>query len=337
MKLFLIYFSKDGEALAKSIKSGLAPNHEIHLFCGYGEDKMKLSTFCEKSFQEAQGILFLSATGIAVRGIAPFVKNKVNDPAVLVIDDTGKFVISLLSGHLGKANHLTHEVAAYLHAIPVITTATDNRNLFAVDSFATKQGFALIHPQQIKVVSSALLRGETIGIFAPEYELILGEQMLQTTEQTKAHVVIHRKETDILTLIPRNYYLGMGCRKDSDPEMLIHFVQTQLEKLGISPLALCGLFSVTLKAEENALLQLSKLWNLPFQVFSPEILQEQEGDFSASDFVLSQIGTDNVCERSVMVAGADEIILKKVSQEGMTLAVGRKNMCIDMRTSSSSI
>lgn len=331
MKLYLIYFSKDGETLGETLKTRLVATHDIHLFCGYGEDKIKLSDFCQKSFEEAEGIVFLSATGIAVRGIAPFVQSKVSDPAVLVIDDTGKFVISLLSGHLGKANPLTHELAQCLDSIPVITTATDNRHLFAVDSFAKAQGFSLVHPEQIKLVSSTLLRGETIHIFPSDYPVILGKQMTLTDSMEQAHVVISSKEEKVLTLIPPTFYLGMGCRKNTASQTLRDFAETQLNALGISPLALVALCSVTVKEEEEALVSLAKGWHIPFQVFAPQVLQAQEGEFTASDFVLSQIGTDNVCERSVIACGGDEIVLKKVAKDGMTLAIGRKKRTIDLR------
>ncbi|MDO4338822.1 MAG: cobalt-precorrin 5A hydrolase [Eubacteriales bacterium] len=125
-----------------------------------------IGSWTGKQFQDADGIIFIGACGIAVRSIAPYVAGKKTDPAVLVIDECGKFVISLLSGHLGGANELALLAAEILHATPVVTTATDLHQRFAVDVFAKKNNCAIFHMKAAKEASAALLAGKTVGFYS---------------------------------------------------------------------------------------------------------------------------------------------------------------------------
>ncbi len=123
-----------------------------------------LSSFLRKHFSEAEALIFVGAAGIAVRAIAPFVRDKTTDPAVVVLDEQGRHVISLLSGHLGGANTLCQRIAERLGGEAVITTATDLNERFAVDLWAKEQGLMIMNPERIKTVSAAVLSGETIRI-----------------------------------------------------------------------------------------------------------------------------------------------------------------------------
>ena len=134
---------------------------------GY-EDGPKLSDVTKQYFHEADALVFFSATGIAVRCIAPFVQDKFRDPAVLVSDENGKYVISLMSGHAGGANRLSLVLAEALGAQPVITTATDGRNLFAVDVFAVEKGLQISDRTAAKQISARILAGEKLKIFAED-------------------------------------------------------------------------------------------------------------------------------------------------------------------------
>ena len=124
----------------------------------------QLSRFAQQAMVDCDLIVFVGAAGIAVRAVAPYLMGKAYDPAVLVIDEQGRFVIPLLSGHLGGANALAERLAGGLGAQPILTTATDGRQVFAVDTWAKAHGCAVIEPHRIKYVSGALLRGETVGV-----------------------------------------------------------------------------------------------------------------------------------------------------------------------------
>ena len=108
--------------------------------------------------------LFIGAIGIALRAIAPYIKTKTKDPAVVVVDELGQFSIPILSGHIGGANELALQIAEDLGSIPVITTATDINKVFAVDTWAKSQGLQILNPQCIKLVSSKLLKGESVHV-----------------------------------------------------------------------------------------------------------------------------------------------------------------------------
>lgn len=134
---------------------------------------------------EADAIIFVGATGIAVRAIAPFIHGKAVDPAVLVIDEAGRYVISLLSGHLGGANALARTAASLIEAEPVITTATDAERAFAVDTFAKENGFLLTDLRKAKEVSAKVLRGEKLRIYSD----IPMERLVQRPARHEAELV----------------------------------------------------------------------------------------------------------------------------------------------------
>lgn len=133
----------------------------------------------------ANAIIFVGATGIAVRAIAPFICGKTVDPAVLVIDEAGRYVISLLSGHLGGANVLARTAASLIEAEPIITTATDAESAFAVDTFAKENGFLLTDLRKAKEVSAKVLRGEKLRIYSD----IPMERLVQRPARHEAELV----------------------------------------------------------------------------------------------------------------------------------------------------
>ena len=157
-----------GEKLQKALKT---EGEQVTLAkkSRYLPDSVSISTsqWAGEQFRTGKdGVIFIGACGIAVRSIAPYIAGKKTDPAVLVIDECGQFVISLLSGHLGGANELAVRCAGYLHATPVVTTATDLHSRFAVDVFAKKNGCAIFHMKAAKEASAALLAGEKIGFYS---------------------------------------------------------------------------------------------------------------------------------------------------------------------------
>ena len=164
MKISVICFSLTGQETAERLIQGLR-ERGIETLLGkksrYLPDSISedLQSWTGKQFSQADGIVFIGACGIAVRSIAPFIQNKKKDPAVLVADECGKFVISLLSGHLGGANELADLAADILGAVPVVTTATDLHGRFAVDVFAKKNQCSIVHMKAAKEVSAALLAG----------------------------------------------------------------------------------------------------------------------------------------------------------------------------------
>ena len=145
-------FTEKGMALAHRLARALPGSVSR---CGAGG--VRLAEWTGTQFAQADALIFVGAVGIAVRAIAPHLKSKTTDPAVVVLDECGRFAVPLLSGHLGGANALARALAEACGAIPVITTATDANGVFAVDEWAKAQGCAVLEPERIKLVSGALL------------------------------------------------------------------------------------------------------------------------------------------------------------------------------------
>ena len=162
----MISFTDRGKITAEKLKEGLfGAGHTVKAEA-FADIRMSLRKYTEQHFYEKDAMIFVGAAGIAVRAIAPWVRSKETDPAVLCVDEAGRFVIPLLSGHLGGANDLAMLAAEILGAVPVITTATDLRQAFAVDVFAKKNQLTILNLKTAKGISAAILRGERVGLFS---------------------------------------------------------------------------------------------------------------------------------------------------------------------------
>lgn len=265
-----------------------------------------LSEWAGKMFREASALIFVSACGIAVRSVAPHVKDKMNDPAVVVIDESGRFVVPLLSGHVGGANDLARKIAAFLHAVPVITTATDVNNLVAVDEWAVKNDCAIENPGAVKSVSGSLLEGHRVGV-AVTYE----------------NIPVPFPIT--LMLRPRVLVLGAGCNKGVSPEDFESSAMDFLKGAGVSVMSLKALATIDIKRDEPAMKIFAESHNIPLVTFAADELNTLKGSFTASERVRHFTGTDNVCERScVLCAGEGGVLLRsKCVYNGITFALAR--------------
>ena len=194
-------------------------------------------------FKTDDGLIFVGACGIAVRSIAPYVASKKSDPAVLVVDECGKFVISLLSGHLGGANALALKTAEILGAEPVVTTATDLHDRFAVDVFAKNNHCAIFNMKAAKEVSAAILAGESVGFYS-EFpwagSLPRGLKVCTPEDSGKPEagiaVTVHRAclpFTSTVQIVPKAVVLGLGCKKDKEAEIIRQEAEACLESESI--------------------------------------------------------------------------------------------------------
>ena len=291
----------------------------------------QLSRFAQQAMVDCDLIVFVGAAGIAVRAVAPYLAGKAFDPAVLVIDEAGRVVIPILSGHLGGANALAQRLADGLGAQAVITTATDGRAAFAVDTWAAAHGCVVVDPQNIKHVSGALLRGEQVGLrsdFPVDGRLPAQVTLDGTPESgfaigfdTKAEPFAHT-----LHLVPRVVFLGIGCRRGTDVQTIEQTVQAALDAAGVPWEAVRGIASIDVKQNEPGLLHFCENHGLTLTVFSAETLQSVRGDFTPSDFVARTVGVDNVCERAAVCAAAGgTLICRKRAQNGVTVALAKQD------------
>lgn len=300
-----------------------------------------LVSWAGECFADSQAILFIGACGIAVRAVAPFVRDKFTDPAVLVIDETARFVIPLLSGHVGGANELALRLAGALSAESVITTATDRNGVFAVDTFAAKRGLIIADRLLAKRVSAALLAGEPVGFFSDfpiAEEKIAGASRLgglrfgqvcginiRITAADSACMENGSEENAVLRLIPRCTAVGLGCRRGTDAETIRRVFLEALRGHHIDIRSIFTLASIDLKKEESGLLELAASLSVPFQTKNAGGLLAVPGEYSDSDFVRQTTGVGNVCERAAMAACLErkadaKLLFPKYARNGVTVA-----------------
>lgn len=370
MKISMLCFSQTGWQTGERLRRELLEKNrewevKLEAKSRYLENSIEEShgVWTERQFRTADAIIFIGACGIAVRSIAPFVVSKKKDPAVLVIDECGKFVISLLSGHLGGANALAAQAAELLGAFPVITTATDLHSRFAVDVFAKKNHCGIRPMKAAKEVSAAILAGEPVGFYSEyfwEGELPKG-LVLCDEDGSPVHVRLPDGQLQSLKncgqvpaephscgkplrvgiavsirknclpfpvtvhIIPKIVTLGIGCRKGKAAEDIRRMAESCLSESHIYQESLEEIASIHIKKEEPGLLALAEEWKLPFQTFSAEELKEVPGEFTQSSFVSGITGVDNVCERSaVLASGQGTLLQKKVGAAGVTTALAQR-------------
>lgn len=301
---------------------------------------------CERLAQGARQLVFVGAAGIAVRALAPHVASKLTDPALVCVDEAGRWAIPLLSGHVGGANDLARRVARILGATPVITTATDVRGVFSIDAWAARMGLTIANPQAIKRVSAALLEGGCVAVVPGAQVrvagplpagLVLEERGAPTGDGREAAESVRRVPrvligpkvcgpegqdgADDLRLLTHNVVVGAGCRRGCAPEALRAAVDAALEQAGLAPEAVCALATIDLKADEAAMLALAHERGWRLMAFGARELAAQEGAFASSEFVRAHVGVDNVCERALSCAGAVRV-LDKTARDGTTVALG---------------
>ncbi|MGI6070728.1 MAG: cobalt-precorrin 5A hydrolase [Blautia sp.] len=351
MKISMICFSLTGLAVMERLKKALEEEH--HQVCAaakgkYLPDSMEgtVKDWCRIQFAEADALVFVSASGIAVRAVAPWIRSKKTDPAVVVVDERGSFSISLLSGHLGGANALAKRCGEILGAVPVITTATDLNGLFAVDVFASHQGMELRNMKAAKEVSAALLAGKNVGFYSefpvkgefPRGILPCDASGRPLEGASKAPlpvgfaVTIYRNASPFSStavLIPKKVTLGLGCRRGKEVSAIEAAAEEALEKCGIYPESIKCVASIDLKAEEEGIIEFCKKRELPFYTYSAKKLMEVPGNFTGSDFVLEKTGVDNVCERSALRAGGGRLLLKKIKGDGVTAALALEEWSVE--------
>ena len=340
MKLAVICFTKKGALVCRRLYTYFKAQGKECEACvpkrflkeEWKTDGMKhrgeesLEQWSGRQFSDKRAMIFIGAAGIAVRAAAPWVRDKLADPPVIVIDETSRFVIPLLSGHVGGANELACELAAFLGAVPVITTATDRNGLFAVDLFAVGNGLALTDRRTAREISARILEGRTVGFVSdfptdgipmgcvPSWQdytiwITIKDRLPEKTDQR-----IH-----VLRLVPKSVTLGIGCRRGVPVSVLKARIDACLKEAGITPEAVKGLASIDRKKDERAILELAVEQGLDLCFYTAEELACVQGDFEESEFVRETVGIGNVCERAACFKGG-RLILKKRTGEGTAVA-----------------
>jgi cobalt-precorrin 5A hydrolase len=332
LKIAFFSFTDCGERLKSRLSACLLRNgHEIFVV----PPDINLKDQAAAAFKGADALFFIGAAGIAVRTIAPFVHSKISDPSVIVVDELGKWVIPILGGHIGGGNELALEVSRLLECEAVITTATDIHKVFAVDTWASRQNLVMNSMTHAKKVSAALLKGGCVSLQSDyPIEGIPPSGVVYQSSSEKAadfRILVSMKRSaeagDVLQLIPRRVYAGIGCRKGSGVETIAEVFDYALEILGFDSRCIAGAASIDMKKTEKGLIDFCGRRDIPCFFFDAAELRRVKGSFSASRFVEDTTGVDNVCERSaVLASGNGELLLKKTARGGVTVAFALKDI-----------
>lgn len=280
----------------------------------------------DEYFEQVDAIVFVTASGIAVRSVAEHLTHKSKDPAIVCMDECSKHVISLVSGHAGGANALTQMLADVMWATPVITTATDVEGQFSIDDYAREHNLVVTDWAKAKAISAEVLATGAKPVWVDEAEVSQEEEKnaceirkeqkstgidgceneinVQELQIGSHQVIITPQDGSVdvqtLQLIPRCIVAGVGCKKGTPVDKIEHAVQDAFAKAGLRMEALCAVVSIDLKKEEAGLLEFCETRNVPFETYAAEELQAVPGTYSASEFVSGVTGVDNVCERSAV-------------------------------------
>ncbi len=294
----------------------------------------------DEYFEQVDAIVFVTASGIAVRSVAEHLTHKSKDPAIVCMDECGKHVISLVSGHAGGANALTQMLADVMWATPVITTATDVEGRFSIDDYAREHNLVVTDWAKAKAISAEVLAAGAEPVWIKESVVAQGEEKgaceirkkqkstgtdvgeiendgcenrvdkcgnkicVQRLQIGSYQVIVTPRDIlpdeKTMQLIPRCIVAGIGCKKGTSSDKIEQAVQDAFAKAGLRMEALCAVASIDLKKEEAGLLEFCETRNVPFETYAAEELQAVPGTYSASEFVSGVTGVDNVCERSAV-------------------------------------
>lgn len=324
--MYCLSFSDRGEKLAEKLTDDFGAYADR---CNRG---ISLKDWTKKAFDEADTIVFIGACGIAVRAIAPYIVSKVKDPAVIVMDECGDFVISLLSGHLGGANDMARRIADSLGSTPVITTATDRNGLFAVDEWSKRQNAEVLEPNKIVLVSSKIVDGKDIKVMT-DFDMRgeLPEHVLLSDDDPDIEFGFAEKDRKPLHIVPVIVHLGVGCRKDTSEIAIETAFAAFKRETGLIERSVVKCASIDLKANEPGLREFCEFHGWRFDTYSAEELNQAEGDFESSEFVKRTTGVDNVCERAAVISSGGTLVIRKYACEGVTFAAAAEPYHPDWR------
>lgn len=301
----------------------------------------RFTTWLSEEFNQYDQWIFIMATGIVVRTIAPHLKHKSQDPAVVVIDEKGQNVISLLSGHLGGANALTRDLARHLSSNPVITTASDVGGLLAVDELAKQRGLYLFDFEKAKIVTAHLVNKKALGIYAtlkldmsmPKgYEEFCGksgwrklEAKLENGEIASFIYIgdekISSKHTYV-QLFPRKLVVGIGCRKKTEASLIEAGILDMVTRAGFSIAGIQSIASAWIKGAEAGIISVSDKWEIPFLTYDRQEIAGVADHFEGSEFVRKTIGVPCVSEPCGFLASqGGKCLVPVIKKDGMTLSL----------------
>ena len=341
MKTAIVTLTAGGAALGRKLAEGF-PQSDLFVHAKFLRDGNRekpiegnFTVFIGEIFSKYTSLIFIMAAGIVVRSIAPYLRDKKTDPAVVVMDEKGTFAISLLSGHLGGANNLSREIADFLGATPVITTASDVNDRIAVDTLAMLHHCTIEDFKEATKITAHIVNGEEVGILSSipittplpsNVSLLKAEDMhgvnikglIYITENEVQHLI----PCDKVVLRPKNLIVGLGCRKGKEKDEILGVITEVFQQAGLSINSIKQLATVDVKKEESGMIEAAEALGVPLCIVSREEISRIEDQFAASSFVKETIGVGAVCEPAALISSKKgSVVIGKKACKGITIAV----------------
>jgi precorrin-4 C11-methyltransferase len=295
----------------------------------------------QSAFVEHESLVCIMASGIVTRELAPLLKNKHSDPAVVVMDSEGRFAVSLLSGHEGGANHLAHQLAKLTSGQAVITTASDTQKIPALDVLAKERGWKLNPKSQLAAVMAALVNGEPVavvqedggwldedqfpdGVFCPSLDSAREQGfrslILITAHEPPANLWADFSKVSVCH--PSALVVGVGCNRGTPAAEIRDAIETTLREANLSLQSVACLATITAKADEAGLIQAAREMNLDLSLVTPEQIAQIESLPNPSPHAQKALGVQGVAEPSALVvAGSENLLVEKRKFQNVTVAV----------------
>jgi cobalt-precorrin 5A hydrolase len=350
----IVAITKQGTETAVRIQQVLTTlklNSKVYAPAKYAQARVipldkKLGEFVKETYGKVDGIVAVMAAGIVVRAVAPLLESKLTDPAVVIVDVSGRFAVSLLSGHYGGANELTKLIADGIGATPVITTASDAMGKQSVDELARTLHLSIENPESLVAVNSAVVNGEKlvlvkmgdakipltnfIGFSVEKANTV--EEAAKILNRYDAGAVITQKQLSkkkfmkpVTFLKPKTIAVGLGARKIIDEEAISEAVKTALAKVNMPLERVDRLATVSIKKDSESMIKAAEKLGFKLEFLDVEALGAfKHGDLSPdSEIVKRNIGVGGVCERAALMMAGEKprLILKKMKQNGVTVAI----------------
>jgi cobalt-precorrin 5A hydrolase len=306
----------------------------------------------EEIFSRYDAIVAVMAAGIIIRAVAPLLKSKLTDPAVVCVDVAGRFAISLISGHYGGANYLAKLIAEGIGAVAVITTASEAVGKKSVEEIAEKLHCRILNPEVLKEVNSLIINdGKIALIYVGKlkafplkicgYKLLTAENLgealnvldnfdggifiIKSADENEALKAVGRLSKPIVLVSPKRIAVGIGARKNVDGKDVYEAVVRALRAVGVPLFSVDVMATVDVKRDSFGIVSAADGLGLPIRFISVEELRSfSHPDLSPdSELVEEKIGVGGVCERAALIAigGKGRLILKKMKMNGVTVAV----------------
>jgi len=351
----VVAITKHGTGIARRLLEHMGDAVDIYYpskFAQGDEEQRGIQLFADsvvahvpQLFGSYQGLVGIFSLGAMVRMIAPHLKDKKTDPAVVVIDDRAQYVISVLSGHLGGANELTVQVALALGAKPVITTASDVRQTLPVDLLGSQFGWVIENFEQVTTVSAAVINEESIALIQEAGErnwwsynkpLPAYVHVFESVDRALASVydaalivtprILSASEHQVLLrrgvlYRPKVLVLGIGCNRGTEDAEIEQVILSVLHSAKLSILSVRAVATIDLKAAEAGLLSICANYQWSLITYTAEELR-QVAITHPSEAVFHFVGTYGVAEPAAkLCAGADRWIVEKVKSGNVTVSV----------------